>query len=218
MERRVAEKTRARDISYLELSDWKASQLCQLYFQPHINNQPYQKPGPWGAENMGVKCYSKESVTRLVGCSFHQLWRTDLELRAILADLVLWVGLHWLSISHPGDSRSGVSSHITVQNHGTVDHRCHFLHKLLCCSHYRRRDWGGKATQNTRDKDDLSTTAVHEVLKRYLIHAIPKMCSSKCMWSSPASLTAWHVYLPASSFRTRAICSTCPPEKVTQPW
>lgn len=34
------------------------------------------------------------------------------------------------------------------------------------------------------------------------------------MWSSPASLTAWHVYLPASSFCTRAICSTCPPGRI----
>lgn len=42
--------------SYLALSDWRASRLCQPCSQLHTDIQPCLKPGPWGAET-GSKSY-----------------------------------------------------------------------------------------------------------------------------------------------------------------
>lgn len=56
---------------------------------------------------------------------------TNLQLSPVLTDVVLRVCVHRLPVSQPGDDRSRVSSHITVEDHSAVDHCSHFLHKLL---------------------------------------------------------------------------------------
>lgn len=81
---------------------------------------------------------------------------------------------------------------------------------------------GGTEEVNTTDIPFRNNFQIVFFLTYILIMCthLPRISSSKCMRSSPASLTAWHVYFPASSLCTRVICSTCPPEmnKTICPW
>lgn len=167
---------------------------------------------------MGLKGYSWIKTCPL-GSVHMQVYvlksaTTNLELSPILADAVLWVCVHRLPISQPGDDRSRVSSRVTVEDHGAVDHCSHFLQELLWCSHNNRRDWGGKHNRHPfRNHFHIGFFTFILIM----CTCLPRISSSKCMRSSPASLTAWHVYFPASSLCTRVICSTCPPE-TTKPF